>query len=75
MLLLSRLTGRAGSTPGTAGFLRGAAVCRCGHEKAAHEHYRAGSDCAGCACGRFHASRHAVAMPIERPRRVIDLAG
>jgi hypothetical protein len=31
-------------------------ICRCGHERAAHEHYRAGSDCALCAdCPRFRA--------------------
>lgn len=31
--------------------------CRCGHTRAAHEHYRRGSDCALCPadrpCGRF----------------------
>lgn len=30
--------------------------CVCGHTKAAHEHYRRGSDCALCGaatCGRF----------------------
>lgn len=24
------------------------AVCRCGHARAVHEHYRAGSECAFC---------------------------
>jgi hypothetical protein len=28
--------------------------CRCGHDSGAHEHYRRGSDCSGCACERFH---------------------
>lgn len=28
--------------------------CSCGHGKQAHEHYRAGSDCALCSCRRFH---------------------
>jgi len=27
-------------------------VCRCGHQRAAHEHYRAGSDCSLCPPGR-----------------------
>lgn len=27
--------------------------CRCSHEKAAHEHYRRGSDCAQCGCDRY----------------------
>jgi hypothetical protein len=27
--------------------------CRCGHGKRAHEHYRAGSDCALCDCAKF----------------------
>jgi hypothetical protein len=28
-------------------------VCRCGHRREAHQHYRPGSDCASCACRRF----------------------
>lgn len=28
-------------------------VCRCGHEKDMHEHYRRGSDCAECGCLKF----------------------
>ncbi len=35
------------------------APCSCGHGKQAHEHYRAGSDCALCDCGRFHRSLRA----------------
>ena len=27
--------------------------CRCSHAKAAHEHYRKGSDCAQCGCRRY----------------------
>ena len=27
--------------------------CSCGHERVAHEHYRAGTDCALCECARF----------------------
>jgi hypothetical protein len=33
---------------------RASADCsRCGHRRAAHEHYRTGSDCSLCACRRF----------------------
>jgi hypothetical protein len=28
-------------------------VCRCGHPKRAHQHYRAGTDCALCTCTRL----------------------
>lgn len=31
-------------------------VCRCGHDRAAHDHYRTGTDCAICGkstCPRF----------------------
>ena len=27
--------------------------CRCGHDRDAHEHFRRGTDCAGCGCARF----------------------
>jgi len=33
--------------------------CRCGHEAAAHEHFRPGTDCGACGakqCGRFRPS-------------------
>ncbi|WP_224386229.1 GNAT family N-acetyltransferase [Pseudonocardia sp. ICBG1293] len=32
-------------------------LCRCGHERDAHEHYRAGTDCGACgtSCRAFHA--------------------
>lgn len=36
------------ATPVAAG-----APCRCGHGSDAHEHFRAGTDCAQCGCGRF----------------------
>jgi hypothetical protein len=32
-------------------------ACRCGHISGAHEHYRRGSDCALCGCGRYKAAR------------------
>jgi hypothetical protein len=28
-------------------------TCRCGHDRPAHQHYRAGSDCGLCDCVRF----------------------
>lgn len=28
-------------------------LCRCGHQRDAHSHYRKGSDCALCPCPRF----------------------
>ncbi|MBN9758064.1 MULTISPECIES: hypothetical protein [unclassified Pseudonocardia] len=32
-------------------------LCRCGHERDAHDHYRAGTDCGVCgtSCRAFHA--------------------
>ena len=32
---------------------RSGPACTCGHAKDVHEHYRAGSDCALCACTRY----------------------
>jgi hypothetical protein len=50
--------------------------CRCGHISVAHEHYRRGSDCALCGCGRYQVARarHGVfgalvAVARERSRR------
>lgn len=46
-------------------------LCTCGHPRAAHQHYRRGSDCALCApggCDRFTRSRtSAPADPAGRP--------
>lgn len=28
-------------------------TCRCGHARTAHQHYRAGTDCALCDCMKF----------------------
>jgi hypothetical protein len=28
--------------------------CACGHGRQAHQHYRAGKDCALCSCARYH---------------------
>ncbi|MBT2501644.1 hypothetical protein [Curtobacterium sp. ISL-83] len=33
------------------------ATCVCGHEQAAHEHYRPGSDCALCDCPKYRRRR------------------
>jgi len=30
-------------------------VCTCGHQRAAHEHYRKGTDCALCDCTKYRA--------------------
>lgn len=38
-------------TPGGSGDQ--ARVCACGHPETAHQHYRAGTDCALCNCPRF----------------------
>jgi hypothetical protein len=51
----------AAPAPGGAGPAAEQAVslCGCGHDAAAHEHYRAGSDCGACGadrCGRFRAA-------------------
>ena len=35
-------------------------LCRCGHTREAHSHYRKGSDCALCACPRFRIGWRAV---------------
>lgn len=31
----------------------GEAVCKCGHNRDAHAHYRRGTDCALCQCRRW----------------------
>jgi hypothetical protein len=41
--------GRARTTP-----------CKCGHDDAAHEHYRAGTDCGTCQCGHYRRARQGV---------------
>ncbi|MEQ3548982.1 hypothetical protein WIS52_00750 [Pseudonocardia nematodicida] len=46
----------------------GADVCTCGHDRDAHEHYRAGSDCGACGadCRAFRSS--AAPKARRRPR-------
>lgn len=46
-------------------------LCRCGHERDAHDHYRAGTDCGVCgtACRAFHADGPAV-RPAGRAARL-----
>lgn len=55
----------------------GEALCVCGHRQVAHEHYRAGSDCASCPpqeCLRFRSSGglaaivRLIAGPLTRSR-------
>lgn len=46
--------------------------CVCGHTRAAHEHYRRGSDCGACgaqACPKYHLEAGAVPRPMRRPSR------
>ena len=48
--------------------------CSCGHSRAAHEHYRKGSDCGACGpvvCRTFSAAKLVVSVPTtERPTPV-----
>jgi hypothetical protein len=39
--------------------------CACGHDRATHEHYRRGSDCALCECDRFRRSRIRLRAPSQ----------
>jgi hypothetical protein len=41
------------AVPGTRTAVAGGKSCSCGHGRQAHEHYRRGSDCALCTCGKF----------------------
>lgn len=46
------------------------AACRCGHAKAAHEHYRRGSDCGLCGrelCRSFGRSEVSSVVPLHLP--------
>ena len=56
----------------------GGAVCRCGHPRDAHEHYRRGTECALCVeCPRFRPSAPAALVPRQRdaPRSLPVLSG
>ncbi|MDQ1715191.1 MAG: hypothetical protein QOC60_1136 [Frankiaceae bacterium] len=37
-------------------FMTAPDVCRCGHGREAHEHYRAGNECALCDCRNYRTS-------------------
>ena len=37
--------------------LVGTLLCRCGHDRQAHEHYRRGADCSLCECPRYQRRR------------------
>ena len=41
-------------------------ACRCGHGRSLHQHYRGGSDCSLCGCGRY---RGRLALPFGLGRR------
>jgi hypothetical protein len=61
-LVTSRAVAPPRPAPEAAGRREAAAParCRCGHDAAAHEHFRPGTDCGACgaqACGRFRARR------------------
>ena len=43
-------------------------VCRCGHERPAHSHFRRGTDCALCECRRWSVPFW-TRIPILRARR------
>jgi len=48
-------------------------VCRCGHERGAHEHYRRGSDCSLCPSGEC--SRYRTARPVNLFGRLRGILG
>ncbi len=48
--------------------------CTCGHEAAAHEHYRRGTDCALCTCPKFRAGTFRAGTP-ARARDGRDVRG
>lgn len=44
--------------------------CRCSHGRDAHAHYRAGTDCALCGCGRYR--RRWVGQPFTTATATTD---
>ena len=46
-------------------------LCSCGHERPAHEHWRAGTDCAFCSCPRYHAALGMTAGARDAVRRLL----
>ncbi len=40
-------------------------VCSCGHPAAAHEHFRAGNDCALCPVGECERFRSSLPLPLR----------
>ena len=55
------------ATTGTGPVATGLA-CRCGHAADAHRHFRRGTDCSSCACGRYRRRGLRLALP-RGPRR------
>ncbi len=45
-------------------------MCQCKHSKTDHQHYRRGTDCAHCACARYHFSLSATLEAIVERRRL-----
>ena len=48
-----------------------AELCRCDHVRAVHRHYRKGTDCAVCACGRWSREYLARWRSWRRYRRIL----
>lgn len=47
-------------------------VCRCGHGRDAHRHYRGGSDCSACTCRRFRGGFKAGGQaPLEMTQPIV----
>ncbi|RZT87374.1 hypothetical protein EV383_4294 [Pseudonocardia sediminis] len=47
----------------------GVHYCRCGHDADAHEHFRAGSECATCDCARYRTTSGLAALLTFTTRR------
>ncbi len=46
-------------------------MCRCGHQRVAHEHFRAGTDCSLCAPGDCSSFRNAAGF-VARAKSVLE---
>lgn len=57
-LLSARFTSRMPRSALVAGVVGdGSAPCRCGHDLGHHDHWRSGTDCVACGCGRYRSAR------------------
>jgi len=50
-------------------------LCRCGHDRAAHQHYRSGTDCALCDCRRWSPRRWPWRRPVAGTSAPPDASG